>query len=67
MKLTQEQMLMVNGALGEYKYTHMEMEIWTSDDEKNFADIVNQLRVDYKKAEKGVRNVRAKASARSRN
>lgn len=67
MKLTREQMLMVNGALGEYRLTQTESQTWTSDDEKNFADIVNQLRVDYKKAGKGVRNVRAKASAGSRN
>jgi len=65
MKLTREQMLMVNGALGEYRLSSTENNLWTSEDEKNFTDIVNQLRVDYKKAGKGVRNVRAKASARS--
>jgi len=64
MKLTQEQMLMINGALGEYRLSSTESNTWTSEDEKNFTDIVNQLRVDYKKARKGVKNVRAKASAR---
>lgn len=65
MKLTREQMLMINGALGEYRLSSTESNLWTSEDEKNFTDIVNQLRVDYKKAVEGVKNVRAKASARS--
>jgi hypothetical protein len=63
MKLTREQMLMINGAIGEYRLSSTEKNLWTSEDEKNFTDIVNQLRVDYKKAGKGVKNVRAKASA----
>lgn len=67
MNLTKEQMLMINGALGEYRLSSTESKTWTSEDEKNFTDIVNQLRVDYKKAGKGVRNVKAKASARSSN
>lgn len=67
MKLTTEQMLMVNGALGEYRLTQTESQTWTSEDEENFVDIVNQLRVDYKRARKGVKNVKAKASAGNRN
>lgn len=58
---------MVNGALGEYRLTQTESQTWTSEDEENFVDIVNQLRVDYKRARKGVKNVKAKASAGNRN
>ena len=58
---------MVNGALGEYRLSSTESKLWTSEDEKNFTDIVNQLRIDYKKARKEVKNVGTKASARRSN
>ena len=55
MKLTREQMLMVNGALAEYRLAQTESKIWADVDEKNFQQIVLQLRKDYANASKGVK------------
>ena len=55
MKLNREQMLMVNGALAEYRTNCTDSDLWTEVDEKNFQLIVLQLRKDYANASKGVK------------
>jgi|LakMenEpi03Aug12_release.lakeMendotaPanAssembly.Ray.scaffolds.fasta_scaffold3762290_2 hypothetical protein len=62
MKLTKEQMLMVNGALAEYRVNQTDTKLWTNSDEKNYQRIVLQLRRDYKEAVQGVKNGRVKNS-----
>jgi hypothetical protein len=58
MKLTREQMLMVNGALAEYRTNCTDSDTWTNVDEKNFQKVVLQLRKDYANASKGVKSER---------
>ncbi len=50
MKLTKEQMLIVNGALAEHRVNQTQAKLWTQSDEKNFQRIILQLRKDYKEA-----------------
>lgn len=49
MKLSKEQVLMINGALGEYRLSLTESEIWTNEDEKNYESILDRLQKEYVK------------------
>jgi hypothetical protein len=44
---------MINGAIHEYNASLTEQKMWSSEDEKNFTDIVNKLKVEYAKLKTG--------------
>jgi hypothetical protein len=53
MKFTTEQLLMINGAIHEYSSSLSEQNMWSSEDEKNFTDIVNKIKTEYAKLKTG--------------